>query len=43
VDQPLHDGVRLSLGLAPDRRQLESALRRINQLLTDTAPARLQG
>lgn len=27
-------GFRLALGLAPDRRQLESALRRINQLVT---------
>ncbi|HGM5959373.1 TPA: PLP-dependent aminotransferase family protein, partial [Stenotrophomonas maltophilia] len=33
-------GVRLSLGLAADRRQLESALRRIDQLLlSDALPA----
>nr|WP_253901044.1 hypothetical protein [Stenotrophomonas maltophilia] len=33
-------GVRLSLGLAADRRQLESALRRIDRLLlSDALPA----
>ena len=34
------NGVRLSLGLAADRRQLESALRRIDRLLlSDALPA----
>jgi len=39
-DAPFEGGVRLSLGLAADRRQLESALRRIDRLLlSDALPA----
>ncbi|WMJ70860.1 PLP-dependent aminotransferase family protein [Stenotrophomonas sp. 24(2023)] len=37
-DAPFDRGVRLSLGLAADRRQLESALQRIDHLLLSDAP-----
>lgn len=37
------DGARLSLGRAPDRLQLQRALRRINQLVDGRGTARVQG